>query len=74
MWKLFQLIVFFWILFTLMSNEAMNDNRAAQAFVAGLGAFFATEWLVWLIWLPSRLRYRWNNWRRERATRHQPSH
>ena len=70
-WKLFQLGVFFWILFTLMANQAMSDNRAAQAVVAAIGTRIATDILFATLMLPGRLRDRWKHWRGERATRGQ---
>ncbi len=71
MWKLFQIGLFFWIMFSLMANEAMNDSRGAQAIIALLATRAVTEFLSWLIWLPGRLQHQWSRWRRERIPRRQ---
>jgi hypothetical protein len=72
-WKLLQFVVMIWVLFKFIEIDAFDGNRTAQGLVAIVITILVTEWLVWLICLPRRLRYRWEDWRRERATGHQPA-
>jgi hypothetical protein len=51
-----------------------GGNPMAQGLAAFIVTYFATELLVWLIWLPRRLQYRWQYWRSNRRASKQALH
>lgn len=74
-WKLFQFCLMVWLMVQFNKLEHSPDpvdqllafhNPAAAGFVAFIITFLATDFLIWIIWLPKRLQYRWQCWRSDR--------